>query len=94
MFNSQKDFLIGVVEMRVIACYTFILKIISKILGARLFLLLNRIISKNKYGFVKERYIGDNILLAHDLVSNYHLDKGKGNCALKIDLSKAYDYIS
>ncbi|XP_050229273.1 uncharacterized protein LOC126678417 [Mercurialis annua] len=43
--------------------------------------------------FVPGRKIGDNVLLAHELVHNYHRNSGKQDCAMKIDLRKAYDFI-
>lgn len=80
--------------MRSIACCTIILRIISKVLAVRLFLVLDRIVSKNQSGFVKWRYIGDNIFMAHDLASNYYIDKGTPSCAIKIDFRKSYDSIN
>jgi hypothetical protein len=36
----------------------------------------------------------ENILLAQELITDYHKDKGQPRCTLKIDLMKAYDLVS
>ncbi|XP_050217536.1 uncharacterized protein LOC126668373 [Mercurialis annua] len=46
------------------------------------------------YAFVPKRSIAHNIMLAHELVKNYHCNKDYPRCLLKIDLKKAYDSIS
>jgi hypothetical protein len=33
-------------------------------------------------------------LLAQEAVSDYHKEKGKARCTLKVDLMKAYDFLS
>jgi hypothetical protein len=38
--------------------------------------------------------IAKNILLAQEVVSDYHKEKGKARCTLKVDLIKAYDFLS
>ncbi|XP_026419755.1 uncharacterized protein LOC113315713 [Papaver somniferum] len=40
------------------------------------------------------RSIQDNILLAHEIVRNYHKSISSPRCALKIDLHKAFDSVS
>ncbi|XP_050233311.1 uncharacterized protein LOC126681802 [Mercurialis annua] len=58
----------------------------------RLSCVLDRIISKSQSAFIPGRSIADNILLAHELVRNYHRQKGE-SCAMKVDLQKAYDTV-
>ncbi|XP_050222573.1 uncharacterized protein LOC126672662 [Mercurialis annua] len=58
----------------------------------RLIMILGKIISASQSGFVTGKNIFDNILLTHELVRNYHKNKGN-SCALNIDLHKAYDTI-
>lgn len=77
-------------EMRPIACCTIILKIISEILDATLSGILDRIMNKNKFGFVKWRYIGDNILMAKELVSGHHIDTEDPCYAIKIGIFPFY----
>ena len=80
-------------DYRPIACCTVLYKIISKILTARLSTILPRLINPAQAAFVAGRSIVDNVLLAHELLRNYHRKSKKKNCALKIDLRKAYDSI-
>ena len=48
---------------------------------------------KVKTTFVPGRSIGDNILMVQELLHRYHIPKGPARCALKVDLSKAYDLV-
>ena len=43
--------------------------------------------------FTKGRKIYDNILLAHDLMQDYHKASGPHKVAAKLDLMKAYDSV-
>ncbi|XP_050233401.1 uncharacterized protein LOC126681886 [Mercurialis annua] len=84
------DCLETIEEYRPISCSNVIYKGISKIIARRISKLLNKIINSFQSDFVAGRNIADNILLAHEVVRNYH--KGKGNnCALKVDIQKDYD---
>ncbi|GKD72686.1 sugar transport protein 13, partial [Tanacetum coccineum] len=47
----------------------------------------------NQSAFVPDRSITDNILLTHELMHNYHLDRGDPRCAFKVDIQKAYDTV-
>ncbi|KAJ9552715.1 hypothetical protein OSB04_016760 [Centaurea solstitialis] len=55
---------------------------------------LDGLISKSQSAFILGRKIVDNILMAHELVVGYHLEKGPPRCAFKIDLRKAYDVVN
>jgi len=55
---------------------------------------LDEVISSNQGAFVPKRSIVENILLAQELVCNYHRTVGKARCTLKIDLMKAYDSLN
>ncbi|CAA0811982.1 Unknown protein, partial [Striga hermonthica] len=70
-------------------------KLISKILNGRLSPLLPSLISPNQSGFVKDRVISDNILLAQEMIHDIsHADwKRSLNVALKLDMAKAYDRV-
>lgn len=81
-------------DYRPISCYNIIYKTITKILANRLLLGLDNIISSNQGAFIPKRSISENILLAQELVCNYHKKKGSPRCTLKVDLMKAYDSIS
>lgn len=44
--------------------------------------------------FIKGRRITDNILIANELVRNFHLSSGAAKTCLKVDLRKAYDSVN
>jgi len=70
---------------------TFFSSFLSKILTLRL---LADIISGSQSAFIKGRRITDNILIANELVRNFHLSSGAANTCLKVDLRKAYDSVN
>lgn len=43
--------------------------------------------------FVKNRLLMENVLLASELVKNYHKDTVSPRCAVKIDISKAFESV-
>lgn len=68
-------------------------KVISKILANRLKEILPSCIAPNQSAFIKDRLMMENILLASELVKDYHKDSISSRCALKIDISKAFDSV-
>ncbi|CAN1315043.1 Transposon TX1 uncharacterized 149 kDa protein [Linum perenne] len=82
-------------QVRPIGLCTVFYKIISKIITARLGLILPHFVSPAQNGFVRGRCITDNILIAHELI--HHLQnytRGKLHfMALKVDMEKAYDRV-
>lgn len=56
--------------------------------------ILRGLIIPNQSAFISGRTIQDNIMLAHELIRNYHRSNGTARCALKIDLKIAYDTVS
>ncbi|KAJ9552677.1 hypothetical protein OSB04_016722 [Centaurea solstitialis] len=81
-------------DFRPIACCSVLYKCISKIIVERMKPYLDGLVSKTQSAFIPGRRIVDNILMAHELVSGYHLDRGPPRCAFKIDLRKAYDMVN
>ncbi|KAJ9535488.1 hypothetical protein OSB04_un001387 [Centaurea solstitialis] len=81
-------------DFRPIACCNVLYKCISKVIVERMKPYLDSIVSKTQSAFIPGRKITDNILMAHELVSGYQLDRGPPRCAFKIDLRKAYDMVS
>lgn len=79
---------------RPISCCNVIYKCISKIIASKMKFVLKGLISSNQSAFISGRSIQDNILLAHEIVRNYHKTSGTPRCSLKIDLQKAYDIVS
>ncbi|XP_026458833.1 uncharacterized protein LOC113359390 [Papaver somniferum] len=82
-----------VTDYRPISCCNVIYKCITKIISLRMKKILGGLISQNQSTFISGRSIQDNIMVAHELVRNYHRSKGSPRCALKIDLTKAYDTV-
>ncbi|KAK3229959.1 hypothetical protein Dsin_001840 [Dipteronia sinensis] len=84
--SKMKDF-------RPISCCNTLYKIIAKIIANRIKPCLPHIISPSQSAFVAGRSIGDNILLAQELMRNYHKDIGSARLTLKVDLMKAFDMV-
>jgi hypothetical protein len=81
-------------DCRPISCCNVLYKCTTNILANRLRGGLNDIVSSNQGPFILGRSIALNILLAQEIVSDYHKYNGKLRSALKIDLVKAYDLVS
>ncbi|XP_056697358.1 uncharacterized protein [Spinacia oleracea] len=80
-------------EYRPIACCNVVYKIVSKILTTRMQGVIGQVVSECQSGFIPERQISDNILLATELTKGYTRAHLSPRCMLKIDLKKAYDSI-
>lgn len=75
-------------DYRLIACCNVIYKVVSKIIANRLKKLLPNIISENQSAFIME-----NVLLALEMVKDYHKESISPRCVMKIDISKAFDSV-
>lgn len=71
-----------------------IYKVISKILVTRLKSTLLKAIELNQCAFVEGRLLLDNVLLATELVKDYHKTSISAIAAIKLDISKAFDTVS
>lgn len=80
-------------DYRPISCCNVLYKLISKILANRLKNILPKCITWNQSAFIKERLLMENALLASELVKDYHKDSISPRCAMKIDISKAFDSV-
>ena len=89
----KKDEAIYMRDYRPISCCNVIYKVISKILASRLKRFLPSFISPNQSAFVKDRLLMENVLLASELVKSYHKPSVSARCAVKIDISKAFDSV-
>ena len=56
-------------------------------------MILPGLIDHSQSAFIKGRYISDNILLAQDLMRDYHKTGGIPRVAAKVDIMKAYDSV-
>jgi hypothetical protein len=81
-------------DFRPISCCNVLYKYISKIIVSRLKTALDEVIGPSQSAFLPGRNISDAILLTQELMHNSHLSNGPANCALKIDLRKAFDTVS
>ncbi|XP_062099618.1 uncharacterized protein LOC133805450 [Humulus lupulus] len=81
------------IDYRPIACYTTLYKCIAKLLCSRLALVLPAIVQPNQGAFIRGRSIAHNIMIFQDLIKNYGRAVTSPRCAIKIDLSKAYDTV-
>lgn len=68
-------------------------KVISKIFASRLKGILPKFIAPNQTTFVKDRLLIENVFLATELVKDYHTETLAPRCAMKIDISKAFDSV-
>jgi len=78
-------------DYRPIACCNTVYKIITKVLSNRVAAVLKDLVSSSQSAFVNGRRIGDNILLAQELFSRFHVEPYSSKCAIKVDFRKAYD---
>lgn len=80
-------------DYRPISCCNTLYKVNSKLLVSRLKPLQQKIILPNQTAFIKGRQLLENCLLASELVSGYHKNKGPKRVTLKVDIAKAFDTI-
>ncbi|XP_021722697.1 uncharacterized protein LOC110690173 [Chenopodium quinoa] len=80
-------------DFRPIACCTVVYKLISKVITARLAAIIGEVIDDAQAGFIPGKHIGDNILLATELIKGYDHKFISPRCMVKVDLKKAYDSV-
>ena len=80
-------------DYRPIACCNVVYKVISKIIARRLKTTHPSAIELNQCVFIKGRLLLENVLLATELVKDYHKPGISSRSAIKLDISKAFDTI-
>ncbi|XP_060182470.1 uncharacterized protein LOC132612164 [Lycium barbarum] len=81
-------------EFRPICLSNVTQKIVSKVLNNKLSKIISKLISPNQSGFVKGRAIGENVMLAQEIIHDMKKNNKGGNVIFKIDMTKAYDRMS
>lgn len=81
-------------DFRPIACCNVVYKIISRIMAHRLKAILPPSIELNQCAFVEGRLLLENVLLATELVKDYHKPSISSRSAVKLDISKAFDTVN
>lgn len=89
----KKTSAIEMKDYRPISCCNVLYKVISKIMANRMKGILPRLIAVNQSAFVKDRLLIENLLLATELVKDYHKDSVSSRCVVKIDISKAFNSV-
>ncbi|XP_026396889.1 uncharacterized protein LOC113291584 [Papaver somniferum] len=89
--NSRSD---AIKDYRPIGLSNFFFKIITNIMATRLGTVLNKLISEEKFAFMKGRNIHENIALASELINGIDTERKHGNVGLKLDISQAFDMVS
>ena len=80
-------------DYRSISCCNTLYKCITKIIANRIKEILPQLVSPSQSAFVPGRKIVGNVLLAQELLRNYHKDTTSPRCTIKVDLHKAYDTV-
>lgn len=91
---SKTDVAAKLGEFRPISCCNLVYKIITKIITNIMKPILQKSISKNQAAFLKGRILGENVILASELIRNYKSSSCPRSCMLKVDIRKAFDTLS
>lgn len=100
-FNSTTILLIPKVvgaeklsQFRPISLCSTVYKVMARVLKKKLKLCVSDIVQRNQVGFVQDRLLCENVLLASELVKEFNDQGPTTRGCHKIDISKAYDNLS
>ncbi|WZZ38401.1 hypothetical protein YC2023_034660 [Brassica napus] len=79
---------------RPISLCSTVYKVMARLLKKKLKLCVAEIVQRNQVGFVQDRLLCENVLLATELVRDFNDQGPTTRGCLKIDISKAYDNLS
>lgn len=79
---------------RPVSCCTTVYKLITRLISSRLKLFIPQAVQGNQVGFIKGHLLCENVLLASELVENFHVEGEVTRGCLQIDLTKAYDNVN
>lgn len=80
-------------DYRPISCCNLVYKLISKIIANRLKPILSECVSPNQAAFLKGLSLGENVLLATELIKDYNKSSCLKSAMLKVDIRKAFDTV-
>ncbi|XP_056862775.1 uncharacterized protein LOC130510467 [Raphanus sativus] len=78
-------------KFRPVSCCTTVYKVIASLLKKKLKLFVSDVVQRNQVGFLKDRLLCENVLLASELVTGFHKRGPLTRGCLKIDITKAFD---
>ncbi|KAG7539011.1 Reverse transcriptase zinc-binding domain [Arabidopsis suecica] len=81
-------------QFRPISCCTTVYKVIARLLKQKLKLFISDAVQANQVGFVQGRQLCENVLLASELVTDFHIPATTTRGCLQVDLAKAYDNLN
>lgn len=81
-------------DFRPICLCTFVNKIFTRMLSTRIEPFLPRLISPEQSGFLADRDIQENILLAFEMINALEKKCRGANIVIKLDMHKAFDRVS
>lgn len=79
---------------RPISLCSTIYKVIARVLKKKIKLFIEEVVQRNQVGFIQGRLLCENVLLASELVTDFHVKGRVSRGCLKIDLAKAYDNLN
>lgn len=81
-------------QFRHVSCCSTVYKVVARLLKRRLKLFVPDVVQNNQVGFIKGRFLCENVLLASELVTGFHKRGPITRGCLQIDLMKAYDNLN